>query len=308
MRETSWELTEMRELLELSEPASRAETLSSATSEMMSVRGSESTTRAISAAVESGKCSVTRYSPLATRHGTLSSIGSRSSSRSGGILKRCEASLVALHPPNDETAPRASLRRSARGATHLHSPTRPERTKERAAGVRTGSRRAGVGPRCPRSWRACRVSRRRHDRQPSRQARRRSNGRRCEGRRALLREWLRLFRRCSSHAGQRRPVALPYRLDEQAVHMDRRHAVGRAGKARPRHGREQVPRLQDSRHLSEAADHAASHHDPHAGLRGGWARPHHRRLDEDDSVGPLARDAYPGTRAPTRHVLVLLEL
>ena len=151
------------------------------------------------------------------------------------------------------------------------------------------------------------VPRWRHGGESPRQACRRRDRRRCEGRCASLRQGLRLLRRRAPRARGRRAYALSHRLDEQAVHVDRGHAARRAGEARSRYGRQSLPRLQDSGDLS-AADHAPAHHDALAGLRGGWARPDHRRLDAHDSARSLAGDAHSGTRSAARDILVVLEL
>ena len=163
----------------------------------------------------------------------------------------------------------------------------------------SSDRNADPVARRTRPRRARGVPRWRHGGESARQARRRRDRRRREGRRAPLRQGLRLLRRRAPRARGRRAYALSHRLDEQAVHVDRGHAAGRAGEARSRYGRQSLPRLQDSGDLS-AADHAPAHHDALAGLRGGRTRSDHRRLDAHDSARSLARDAHSRARPAAR--------
>ena len=133
----------------------------------------------------------------------------------------------------------------------------------------------------------------------ARQARRRRHRRGRQGRCAVLREGLRLRRRRSADAGQRRALALPHRLDQQAVHVDGGDAARRAGEARPRRRRQPLHRLQDPGDVP-TADHAAAHHDAHAGIRGGRPRPDHGRHHADRPVRHVARDAHSRASASAR--------
>ena len=93
--------------------------------------------------------------------------------------------------------------------------------------------------------------------------------RRRQGRRGPAAEGLRLRRRREEAAGGRRGDAVPPGLGLQALHLDRRHAAGRARQARPRRRRQPVPRLRDSAGPGGRAGAGARPHDPHGGIRGG---------------------------------------
>ena len=110
---------------------------------------------------------------------------------------------------------------------------------------------------------------------------------------------LRLCRRRQAHAGVARNDAVPHRLGVQADHLDRGHAAGRAGQARPRRRRQHLPRLQDSR-LRRQADHAAQHHDAHGRLRGNRPAADQRQPGRHGSARRLreGRHARPRIFAP----------
>ena|SRR5438876_1102400 len=82
---------------------------------------------------------------------------------------------------------------------------------------------------------------------------------------ALLREGLGLRGRRPADACRPGTHALPDRLREQTLHVDRRHATGRAGKTGPRRGREPVLGLHDSCDVP-AAHRAEAHLDSHGGF------------------------------------------
>ncbi len=76
-------------------------------------------------------------------------------------------------------------------------------------------------------------------------------------------------RRPGRRACRRRRDALQDRLHEQALHRDRGDAARRGGEARPRQGRQRLPRRHDdTRHLPRPARYAAPPSHAHGGLRG----------------------------------------
>ena len=70
---------------------------------------------------------------------------------------------------------------------------------------------------------------------------------------------------------------VPPRLDLQAVHLDRGHAAGRAGQARPRRRRQQYLDFKIPPYEGKPVT-LRQHHDPHRRVRGAGQGPdHHRR-------------------------------
>ena len=112
---------------------------------------------------------------------------------------------------------------------------------------------------------------------------------------------------------KRKPVdpgadAVPPGLGLEALHLDRRHAAGRARQARPRRRRQPVPRLQDSAGPGWRAAHDARPHDPHAGLRGGGQGTDFRGSERASCRSGDAEELGAGTHLQGRHDARLLEL
>ena len=139
-----------------------------------------------------------------------------------------------------------------------------EATRDRSAVCR---RIAGGTAAQPRRSRG--LARRFHPVRACERQHRRRNNRRREGWPGAAREGLWLRRHRKEAACRSASHAIPPWIGLKALHLDCRHAAGRARQARTRRRRQPVPRLQDSARSGRRAPATARHHDPHARFRGG---------------------------------------